>query len=391
LLLYLTERVLDGAVDEIHEQEVGYKVFGRPTDYDTASDNIVRVHASMLRKRLDQYFASEGADEPLVLEIRKGNYAPVFHSRPEVEFAAGASLDPAEPSVGGGKPALDWRLAALATSCALLALSTVWLLVAGPKPALGPVAQPAVKAFWSAVFRADRTTDIVMDDAAVGLYQELTGRSVSLSDYFDRDYLRGLPDSTDESGLGRSASAIVLRRHSSFSAANVLWKLVAIPGLDRSHSNLRFARDYSFRELKADNAVLLGNSHTNPWVESFASKVGLRWEFDATAGTYFPVDAWSGGKAYRTASSSDVHEGYCGIALLSNVAGTNVLAIAGTGGSAINAGIAFLSDDRSLSDLKKRLGADGNRPFPYFEVLLRIAGRGATVKDVRPEILRSTK
>src|SRR5947209_14879125 len=84
MLLYVSGRVLDGDADEIHEQELGHNVFGRPANYDTASDNIVRVHASMLRKRLEQYFASEGAAEPLILEIPKGNYAPVFHVREEV-------------------------------------------------------------------------------------------------------------------------------------------------------------------------------------------------------------------------------------------------------------------------------------------------------------------
>ncbi|HEV2687863.1 MAG TPA: hypothetical protein VGV35_04890, partial [Bryobacteraceae bacterium] len=46
LLLYLAERAAEGS-GEIHEQEIGHKVFGRPSDYDTGSDNIVRVHASM--------------------------------------------------------------------------------------------------------------------------------------------------------------------------------------------------------------------------------------------------------------------------------------------------------------------------------------------------------
>jgi hypothetical protein len=59
LLVYLTTRVLEDEVFEIHEQEVGHKVFGRPANYDTGSDNIVRVHAAMLRKRLEQYFAEE--------------------------------------------------------------------------------------------------------------------------------------------------------------------------------------------------------------------------------------------------------------------------------------------------------------------------------------------
>src|SRR5215469_2422316 len=73
LLLYLCDRVLEDKVDEIHEQEVGHHVFGRAADYDTSVDNIVRVHASLLRKRLAEYFSHAGAQEPIVIEIPKGN------------------------------------------------------------------------------------------------------------------------------------------------------------------------------------------------------------------------------------------------------------------------------------------------------------------------------
>jgi hypothetical protein len=390
LLMYLAERVLDDDVDEIHEQEVGYRVFGRAADYDTSSDNIVRVHASMLRKRLDQYFATEGAGEPLVLEIRKGNYAPVFHARPKIAPSSPAfsELSPSEPP----SRLRDWRIPAVAVLSLLLAFSTAWLLVAQRNAGATVTAPPQVNAFWSAVFRPDRATDIVMDDAGVGLYQELTGRSVSLQDYFDRGYLRGLSDQAAPGEIGgRSASSIVVRRQSSFAAANLVWKLMAIPGLNRSRSNLRFARDYSFRELKADNAILVGNSHTNPWIESFEPKVGLRWNFDAATGVYFPVDSWSGAQAYRADPSGEAHEGFCAIALLPNLGGANVLTVAGTGGSAINSGIAFLSDERSLSDLRKKFGAAANRPFPYFELLLRVKGRTASVSDTRIEIVRTPK
>lgn len=44
LLLYVSERVLREGATEVHEQEVGHHVFGREPDYDTASDNTVRVH-----------------------------------------------------------------------------------------------------------------------------------------------------------------------------------------------------------------------------------------------------------------------------------------------------------------------------------------------------------
>src|SRR5439155_13660372 len=139
-----TARVLDDEVDEIHEQEVGHMVFGRPPDYDTVSDNIVRVHASMLRKRLEQYFAEDGAGETLTLEIPKGNYAPVFHERAAVRpVLAPVELPPVEPLPQGAPPnPRVWMLAVLAL---LFACSTAFLLLRGsPKSAATEIARPTV-------------------------------------------------------------------------------------------------------------------------------------------------------------------------------------------------------------------------------------------------------
>ena len=57
-------------------------------------------------------------------------------------------------------------------------------------PAAGAdeASRPNVTLFWSQVFHTNRATDIVLDDAAIALYQELTGRTISLSDYYDRSY-----------------------------------------------------------------------------------------------------------------------------------------------------------------------------------------------------------
>jgi hypothetical protein len=77
---------------------------------------------------------------------------------------------------------------------------------------------------WSTVFPKQSTTDIVLDDASVGLYQELTGRSLPLKDYFDRSYLRNLPATAAGTKLDEhTASRIVLRRQSSFADANFLY------------------------------------------------------------------------------------------------------------------------------------------------------------------------
>src|SRR5579864_5886903 len=80
-LLYVGGQSLKEGCPEIHEQEIGAKVFGRSPSYDRSQDNIVRVNATELRKRIELYFATEGARETLVLEIPRGAYKPVFHRR----------------------------------------------------------------------------------------------------------------------------------------------------------------------------------------------------------------------------------------------------------------------------------------------------------------------
>ena len=62
---YVARRSLRDGCIQIHEQEIGTAVFGRPETYDTSVDNIVRANATELRKRIETYFESEGSEESL--------------------------------------------------------------------------------------------------------------------------------------------------------------------------------------------------------------------------------------------------------------------------------------------------------------------------------------
>jgi hypothetical protein len=86
-LLYVVERKLADLPREVTETLIGHRVFGRPAMYNTGEDSIVRTEARILRQRLERYFANEGVDEPIVLEIPKGTYLPVFlrRERPSTE------------------------------------------------------------------------------------------------------------------------------------------------------------------------------------------------------------------------------------------------------------------------------------------------------------------
>jgi len=388
LLLYLTGRVLEDEAVEIHEQEVGHRVFGRSPDYDTASDNIVRVHASMLRKRLDQYFAAEGASEPVVLEIPRGNYAPVFRER--TTEAAELVTVVAEPVPAAVKR--DWRLIGVSACALVFACATAVLLLRGAgKTSAIAAASPAVRQFWSQILAPERVTDVVVDDAAVALYQELSGRTISLNEYFDRSYLRSVSGTATTAGLdSETLTSMLLRRQSSFAATSLAWRLTQLAGSWNARPNLRFARDYSFRDLKANNAILLGNGRSNPWVQPFEGQLGIRWEFDRAGGVYYPVDSKQPDRSFRPEKPGDAHEGYFSLALMPNLGGAGkVLLVSGTGGSATNASADFLADERSLKDLLDRLRAGDGGEIPAFEALVRAQGRTGSAREVAVVVCRA--
>jgi hypothetical protein len=80
-LVYVVDRKLAASSQEVTEVLIGQRVFGRPATYNPGEDSIVRTEARNLRQRLERYFAGEGQGEPILLEIPKGGYLPVFRLR----------------------------------------------------------------------------------------------------------------------------------------------------------------------------------------------------------------------------------------------------------------------------------------------------------------------
>jgi hypothetical protein len=398
MLLYVCDRVLDHEVGEIHEQEVGRRVFGRPADYDTAADNTVRVHASMLRKRVEQYFANEGSDEPVVIEIPRGNYAPVFRPR-NTKLAIPEQPNPDRPSL----PALtelsspkssDWRRWIPAGLAAVLAVMALVFFIAGRRHsnAVPFGSAPTVSQFWSGVFQLNRPTDVVIGDATLALFEERTGRTFALSEYFDRSYINVAAN--DRAIAGKlepdMTKVLLLKRQTNYADVGLLAPLDEVAQQMHSGTRVRFARDFSFREIKTDNVILLGNVNSNPWIEPFQDHETIRWKFDPDRGNYYPVDstaAASGLDKYRI--TGQPVEGYATLSLFPNLGGTGtVLIISGTGGSAVNGALSALTDEHLLSQLRAKLPAKDNTHFPYFEALLQIGSRNTLPRDTRVLIVR---
>lgn len=79
-LRFVVERHLDGRDEELKESLIGIEVFGRAPGYDAKKDPIVRTEASRLRARLSEYYVGGGNADPIVIELPRGGYVPVFRS-----------------------------------------------------------------------------------------------------------------------------------------------------------------------------------------------------------------------------------------------------------------------------------------------------------------------
>ena len=77
-LLYVGGCAIRDSPEDATEQQIGIRIFQRSPGYNSSQDSIVRSHARLLRKKLDEYFLGEGAGEEVVLDIPKGHYLPVF-------------------------------------------------------------------------------------------------------------------------------------------------------------------------------------------------------------------------------------------------------------------------------------------------------------------------
>jgi hypothetical protein len=80
-LTHCVEAELSGRVDDLKQYAIGVVAFDRPKHYNHAEDPIVRVEARRLRKKLDEYYQTLGSADPVVIDVPKGGYLPVFTKR----------------------------------------------------------------------------------------------------------------------------------------------------------------------------------------------------------------------------------------------------------------------------------------------------------------------
>jgi hypothetical protein len=291
-LLYICERQLRNQSAELTEQRIGVHVFGRSEGYNSNDDNIVRNYARTLRKRVEDYFATEGKHEDLRLEIPRGAYVPVFYSRsPEDSTQPENPPGGNDPSLIGETPREQLLLPAKDSAhsvrsfilypvvlCFILAAAIgIYFSVHGhPRAAAQPLSPTDV--LWGQLFQKERDTFVVPADSGLVIMQGFTRRPVSLGDYISGSYQgEGTSNTAIPAGEVRELGT---RRYTSIVDLNLVLRLSRLKQVLPQRMLVCYARDLRMDDVRSGNAILLGSVDANPWVGLFEQQLNFRFSFD---------------------------------------------------------------------------------------------------------------
>ena len=163
-LRFIVEKSVDGSPEDLSEYAIAIGVLGRKPDFDPSSDTSVRTQAYRLRTKLREYYATEGKQDPLLIEIPKGHYLPCFSipstgtvEPPSAGAASGVASDALfalyEPQRGRRASPAKVLAAAVALTAAAVVLYLAGFYV-GARSAAHSVADPGgnvdetLRSFW---------------------------------------------------------------------------------------------------------------------------------------------------------------------------------------------------------------------------------------------------
>lgn len=285
-LLHVVRAALSETPEKLSEHQIGMAVFGRPRGYRTEDDNIVRNYARQLRRRLTDYFAEEGRDEPLLLEIPTGGYVPQFRTREEAVTpsltleAIAQSPDEAEAVQNSAETTGAPERTALTTHSSRLRLRwmglalVVWTLMtagvaawlAQPKPRAqqaldGRSSALPTHALWALIFAPGTFTHIVPADAGFNLIEDAAQANIPLS-----DYIQSIAAPGPLHGMNaQTANDLRTQEFTDFPSAQIAAEFTHLPEYSAQRAALRFPRDLRLDDLRDQNVILIGSRLSNPW------------------------------------------------------------------------------------------------------------------------------
>ena len=368
LLRYLASHSLEHPGASPKEYQIATEVFGRQQGFDPHVDSTVRVQAGRLRTKLTEYYASEGADDPIMVELPKGTYALTFHPRPH---GAGrnhttTSHEPPANSEVNGRTSRAWIIAVVALSVILasaVAVATDRFLnrrttearAAGDSPDV-PV---AFHVFWRGFLTGSQEPWVIFSNAA------FVGRPYVGMRYYNR---------TKDSG------AVILDHYTGVGEVLAVHALDTVFEKLRQQIRVKRGSLFSLDDAKNNDLIFIGSPSENltllelPNTQEFAFKQITSGPRTGTMEIVnFHPESGEPKEFLPTPPDETLTEDYSVIALKRGLnPAHSVLILPGATTIGTQAAVEYVCQQDSLEQLLLRLSVSNSGELKPFEAVIRV-------------------
>jgi len=364
LLRYLAEHSLDHPGVALKEYQIATEVLGRPPGFDPQSDSTVRVQAGRLRVKLADYYAHEGVNDPILVEIPKGSYVLAFQLRAKTgTVVTEAPLIELPPRKTDVQPSNRRWAIAVAVLLVLLAVSVVTsaFLISRDRsqPAAAQAVPAAYRLFWNRFIDGPQEPLVVFSNGS------FVGRPETGMRYFN-------PQS--------DASSFILDHYTG------VGEVLAIHQLDRVffllNRPIRVKRGalFTLDDAKNNDLIFVGSPSENltlrdiPGTREFIFK---RMDSGPRKGdlSVLNVHPQRGEPEnfLATPANQPTVEDYAVVALLPGLdPSRSVLILAGNSTFGTQAAVEYVCREDSIKELLHRLNISRAADLKPFEALLRV-------------------
>lgn len=361
MLQYVAQAAILRPEEPPREHEIAQAVMRRRANFDPAYDNIVRVQAVHLRKKLEEYFNTEGAKERILLTIPKGTYLP--HFQPASAVSSRQPVAALPPQMARFLEVPQGRLPTWARKrIPVWALAFPLVIFAALAPLFlhRQTAAPGLNQnlIWHPFGLHGGSVSVVLTDNSLMEIQNLLNTTVTLQDYLSSDFPDNQLSRLRDPDSRRILSFLSKVRNTDATDASTASMILA--NLDHAglHGNLRYARDLRVQDLQEGNFILIGSTRSDLWISLFTDRMNYRFVRNESQAYFVNVQPHPGEpEKYVCGSEID----YVVVALMTNLTNSGeVLLIDGSSPEANRSAVEFL--------------LHGNLPSPIANALLQKDG-----------------
>ena len=349
------------------EYQIATEAFGRRENFDPHLDSLVRVQAARLRAKLAEYYAAEGATDPVVVELPKGTYGLTFHERASATAIALESSNNSSiaKTISRARTSNRWMIALVIFSMMVagalaVALDRLLLRHGNEEHAFAESGPPAaIRAFWQGFLAGHEQPWVIFSNA------QFVGRPDTGMRYYNAK---------------RDAKQSTLDHYTGVGEVLAVHALDDIFGQLRTPLRVKRGSLFSLDDAKNNDLIFIGSPSENltlleiPNTREFVFRTV---ECCERAGNVEIVNVHPAGgesKEYLASPSNQVlTEDYAVIALVPGLERTHsVLILAGTTTIGTQAAVEYVCQQNSVEELLKGLGVSTAAQLKPFEGVIHV-------------------